>query len=569
METEKRKKEAILILGITFVLLLIGIGLRIAGIHTRNLEYDEIWTFSHYVELPIHEIFTDLATPNNHPLNSLFIKCFRMFSIPQLLQIRLPALFAGILLLIMFGSGLRRLTKSIPGLCFGVLLLALNIPLIRYSQTARGYEFQALFTTCVMLSLLFFELDLQSRFRRSLWAALFLISAAAACTSVTSGVIFVTALAFSYGLLFTDWRKWNDLKTWLEKKELWIAFLLFAVFVLLWYGLNYSTLAKGQTFGASVASPGRFTAFAWRTIAELPLTLTIPVTVAAAILQKAPFQRRIAFTGLLSTLLVFLSALIFKAGDPRVYIPLIPILALPAALIFDCPHLAERRPRLILPLFGAFLLIAGLQFKMRYADMNPPDMGGVFATAAQIVPPEALTIYSPTDSYIISCLLTKEFQYDQLRRIQSRPLSLLLINANSIGIYQEWTGNTVDYPIAAKPISQGRIANETTYLEYRLRPLAKYESLKNKFLIVLMNGPTKEQFLRCLNLFRKHFQTANIFCFLTMNAARTIETPLSRTRLLIYYSPEQSVEQMLALQSEPGSKIRFFVMEGKEAGSGR
>ena len=462
----------------------------------------------------------------------------------------------------MFGSGLRRLTKSIPGLCFGVLLLALNIPLIRYSQTARGYEFQALFTTCVMLSLLFFELDLQSRFRRSLWAALFLISAAAACTSVTSGVIFVTALAFSYGLLFTDWRKWNDLKTWLEKKELWIAFLLFAVFVLLWYGLNYSTLAKGQTFGASVASPGRFTAFAWRTIAELPLTLTIPVTVAAAILLKAPFQRRIALMGLLSALLVFLSALIFKGGDPRVYIPLIPILALPAALIFDCPHLAERRPRLILPVFGAFLLIAGLQFKIRYAGMNPPDMGNVFATAAQTVPPEALTIYSPTDSLSISILFTNEFHMDNLRRIKSTPISLLLINSDTIGIYQEWDGRTANHPVSPVPVSRGRIAGEATYAEFLLQPLQKKERLKNKFLIVLIDEPEREQFLQYRTFFRNRLQTAN-YSFVTS------KTAWKHGKILIYYSPEQSVEEMLALQSEPGSKIRFFVMAGKETGSGR
>ena len=562
METGKRKQETALILGITFVLVLLGIGLRIAGVHTRNLEYDEIWTFAHYVKLPVGEIFTDLSTPNNHPLNSLLIKCFRMFNIHQLLQIRLPALFAGILLLVTFGSGLRRLTKSIPGLAFGVLLLALNIPLIRYSQTARGYEFQALFTACVMFSLLFFEMDLQSRFRRSLWAALFLISAAGTCLSVTSGVIFVTALAFSYGLLFTDWRKWNDLKKWMEKKELWIAFLFFSVFVLLWYGLNYSTLARGQTFGASVASPGRFLAFAWHTITELPLTLTIPLTLAAAVLLKNPFQRRIAVMGLLSALLVLLSALVFKAGDPRVYIPLIPILALPAALIFDCPRLAERSPRLILPVFGVFLLITGLQFKMRYADMNPPDMGGVFVTAAQTVPREALTIYSPTDSLIISTLFTKEFHMDNLRRIKSRPISLLLINSDAIGIYQEWDGGTTNYPVSMAPVSRGRIAGETTYSEFLLRPLQKTESLKDKFLIVLVDEPPWEQFLQCRAIFKNRLQTAN-------HSFVTSKTAPEHGKILIYYSPEQSVEQMLALQSESGSKIRFFVMEGKETGSGR
>ena len=560
-EFNNSRKETMLFLIITLVLLLIGVLLRIAGLQTRNLEYDEIWTFAHYVKLPFGEMFSDLATPNNHPLNSLVIKYFKLLDLPQLLQIRLGVFLAGILLLIVTGLGLRRLTRSLPGICCGVLLLALNIPLIRYSQTARGYEFQALFTVCVMFSLLFFEMDLKQPLRRILWAALFLIAGIATCVSVTSGVIFVTALAFSYGVLFTDWRNWRDPGKWMEKKELWIAFLLFAGFVLLWYGLNYSTLAKGQSFGNTVTSPGKFLAFAWHTIAELPLTLTIPLSLAGTVLLKEPFQRRIAVMGLLSTLLVLLSALVFKAGDSRVYIPLIPILAVSSVLLFNWLNTPERR-RLVLPVFGVLLVLTGIQFKLRYADMNPPDMGGVFATAAQTVPPEALTIYSPTDSLIISTLFTEEFQFDKNRRIKASPISLLLINSATMGIYQEWTGGTADFPVTMEPISRGEIAGEASYSEYLLRPLRNGESLKNRFLIVLLDEPTVEQLQRFRTFFGDRLQIANY------NFIAKKEIPTS-SRILIYYSPEQSVAQMLALQSENGSAIRFLVMEGKEAIPGK
>ena len=195
---ENDKKENCLILGITLLLVLSGIALRLYGLRTRNLEYDEIWTFAHYVKLPLREIFTELAVPNNHPLNTLFIKySVRIAGAHQLLQLRLPALLAGLFLLGGSWFALRRLTRSTAGACFGMLLLALNIPLIHYSLTARGYELQALFTAGVMLSLIFFELDRKSQYRRILWPALFLISAVATCLSVTSGVIFVTALALS------------------------------------------------------------------------------------------------------------------------------------------------------------------------------------------------------------------------------------------------------------------------------------------------------------------------------------------------------------------------------------
>ena len=137
---ENDKKENCLILGITLLLVLSGIALRLYGLRTRNLEYDEIWTFAHYVKLPLREIFTELAVPNNHPLNTLFIKySVRIAGAHQLLQLRLPALLAGLFLLGGSWFALRRLTRSTAGACFGMLLLALNIPLIHYSQTARGY----------------------------------------------------------------------------------------------------------------------------------------------------------------------------------------------------------------------------------------------------------------------------------------------------------------------------------------------------------------------------------------------------------------------------------------------
>ncbi len=560
---ENDKKENCLILGITLLLVLSGIALRLYGLRTRNLEYDEIWTFAHYVKLPLREIFTELAVPNNHPLNTLFIKySVRIAGAHQLLQLRLPALLAGLFLLGGSWFALRRLTRSTAGACFGMLLLALNIPLIHYSQTARGYELQALFTAGVMLSLIFFELDRTSQYRRILWSALFLISAVATCLSVTSGVIFVTALALSYVCLFTDFRKLTDMKEWLARKELLTAFFFFAVFVILWYGLNYRTLAQGQSFGNTVTSPVKFLTFVWNTVTQLPLTLTIPAVLAASVLLKDPFKRRVALMGLFSTALVFCSALIFKAGDFRVYIPLIPILAFPAALIFE--SLTERLRRFSLLVFCLLTVIVVIQSNAQYPKMNPPDLGVVFVTAAQAIPAEALVIYSPTDSYVIASLFRKEFQMDQLRRIKAAPVSLILMgDTDSIGIFQEWKSNTSACPVPANPLTRGNLAGEIAYSEYLLRPLQSGESLKEKFLVVLIDEPTLEQFRRYLNFFKGQFQTANIFCFMTMGAGKTTATPMSRTRVLLYQSPEQSVEQMLALQAERNSAIRFFVIGEK------
>ena len=80
--------------------LLAGALLRISGLFS-SLEYDEIWTLESFAPQPLSVIFTDLALPNNHPLNTLGVKlCIACFDNPCL--IRLPALLTGLGSLLLF-----------------------------------------------------------------------------------------------------------------------------------------------------------------------------------------------------------------------------------------------------------------------------------------------------------------------------------------------------------------------------------------------------------------------------------------------------------------------------------
>ena len=82
--------------------ILIGLLLRCAGF-SAGLEYDEIWTFQHYSSGSLHKIFTDLATPNNHPLNSLLIKWSACFFSSPAVVLRLSAFLAGIATIFLSG----------------------------------------------------------------------------------------------------------------------------------------------------------------------------------------------------------------------------------------------------------------------------------------------------------------------------------------------------------------------------------------------------------------------------------------------------------------------------------
>ena len=68
---ERRKTAGFLIAGA--VILLAAALLRILAF-SPGLEYDEIWTMRNYSARDLWTILNDLATPNNHPLNSLFVK---------------------------------------------------------------------------------------------------------------------------------------------------------------------------------------------------------------------------------------------------------------------------------------------------------------------------------------------------------------------------------------------------------------------------------------------------------------------------------------------------------------
>ncbi len=165
-----------------------GIFVRCQGLG-RFLEYDEIWTFRFYVPLPWHEIFTDLATPNNHCLNSLLIKWLYALFPSSAVLLRLPALAAGILTVVLVLWAVWKTVRQPGAVIMAVFWIAFQADLIHYSRTARGYSLQ-----CFFVLAFFLLLTRPARVSGS-WktALLLLVCASGACLSVTSDLIFVGA----------------------------------------------------------------------------------------------------------------------------------------------------------------------------------------------------------------------------------------------------------------------------------------------------------------------------------------------------------------------------------------
>ena len=125
------------------VLLLFAAALRFRDLFAP-LAYDEIWSLSEFAPLPAWRLFTDLALPNNHPLNSLCLKLLTFFSAP-LSALRLHSFAAGMLSIPLAGAVAFGVWRSRRAAFWAALFLALSAPAAAYSQLARGYALQLMF----------------------------------------------------------------------------------------------------------------------------------------------------------------------------------------------------------------------------------------------------------------------------------------------------------------------------------------------------------------------------------------------------------------------------------------
>ena len=173
---------------------LAGIFLRFNGWSQRSLEYDEVWTFLNYSGIPVSKIFTDLSTPNNHPLNTLFIQWCIDENNFYFYQLRLPVLLFGIATILLTVHLTWKAVKRKDSVLFATACISFNGYLIHYSQTARGYSIQTFFILLAAAALFWL-----SRHKNSLFYGLiFIFAAVCSCLTITSGLIFICALCGAY-----------------------------------------------------------------------------------------------------------------------------------------------------------------------------------------------------------------------------------------------------------------------------------------------------------------------------------------------------------------------------------
>jgi predicted membrane-bound mannosyltransferase len=179
------------ILKLNLILILCIVGgcfLRVIDLNIRSLEYDEIWTLQHYFKYGFAEIFTNLETPNNHPLHTWLAKTLCSFAGYENWVLRLSAFLSGIALMAAAWLAAGKFFRSKYAKIALMALIAFSPYLVHYSNTARGYSMQAFFVAAMVF--LLFEYA-----RKPSMIKAFGVFATAAATlfTVYSGLIFVCA----------------------------------------------------------------------------------------------------------------------------------------------------------------------------------------------------------------------------------------------------------------------------------------------------------------------------------------------------------------------------------------
>ena len=541
-----RRNRAIMLLLFCFVAM---IGLRLMNIQSQSPEYDEIWTVLHYVDIPVGRILSDVATPNNHVLNSLGIKFFSGWIPNQVVAMRLPALlaFAGLFLLLLRAVLKLYSDKAVRGAVMAAVLL--DGMILHYAETARGYSLQVFFVFGLLFSLLCFNSE--NGRNRIFNSVMWLLCAIGSCLSVSSGIIFAAVLTGLWLLLFLPFRD-GIAKIWKEYRALIVSGVLFSLFVLIWYGGNYSQFAQGRSnFGESFTSIGQYLIYSFNILWTTGLLWPLLILFAGIAVFRREAQVRVCLLSAGAVLMVLISALFTKGGPPRVYLPLIPVAMFGAGFVLDfILQRYEKIKKAGLAVFLSVLALSACFSETRRVAAADPDIGAIYNEVKK-VPPQVFVVHRPTDLYVVLNLFGNEAKADNMARM-TNPVKLLLLHDNQIGTMRfsdsATGGVSPGCPALESKFADG--AEKMPYWLYNLRSIQPGEDLKGKAVLCFVHGMMPELDKRNKsNWLKDNFAVVNGFL-----------TAGSTSFCFAADGAKLNADQMLQLEQNRGGRLFFRVV---------
>jgi len=373
-ETREKHKIYLLIFFVSFAFTAI--------LMPGNLLYDEFWSLLHFVPLDVFQILTDLSLPNNHPVNTLLLKIMVFFSDAGIV-LRLPSLLCGAAIPVLCGQLAYKWSRTnhFAALISAAIFAAFSAPLAIYSGLARGYAVQLFF---LLLCIRAMSGAKENPRRAAVW-----MSAGAIGTflSVPTGALFLLPAAAGF-LIYTP----PEVR---KNRDIWISAGVIAVAGALFYGINFSALQSGQSWGNKLDSVAGFGAFLGNTLLSLTVT---PVLLAALPVFFRPVKRLAALGLLFCPLLL---SVFTNSGPERCYLFLAAALAVSGGIGVG-EFTARFRHALICAVVITAILSAG-GFALQFNNWRQVDYIRVFDECRQELPPEVLPVLRSTAGFPVLC----------------------------------------------------------------------------------------------------------------------------------------------------------------------
>ena len=347
-----------------------------------HLLYDEFWSLLNFAELDIFRILTDLSLPNNHPLNTLMLKIFSKFSDSELV-LRLPSLLCGAAIPVLCGKLAYKWScrNHTAAMISAAALAILSAPITVYNGQARGYAMQLFF---LLLCVWAMSCAKDNPRRSAVWMA---IGGAGTILTVPTGVLFLLPAAAGF-LIFSS----PEIR---QNRDMWIGAGVIAVTGILFYGINFSDLKTGQSWGNELDCVSKFGNFLTATLSALTLT---PAVLAAIPAFFRP-GKRLAAAGLLFIPLILS---VFSNGGPeRCYLYLAAAIAVAGGIALAEFTGKLRHSTIIAPL--AALLLGGTGFALQYRNWRQTDYIRVFDECRRELPPDTLPVLRSTAGFPVLC----------------------------------------------------------------------------------------------------------------------------------------------------------------------
>lgn len=540
---------------ILFAVVVFGILLRYIEIDTRSLEYDEIWTMTHYFKCGYGEIFKLLETPNNHPLFTVCAKFLCGIFGEKSWALRAAALCFGIgtLLLVLWWAKRFLYSKYAKIAC--VALCAFSPYLVHYSNTARGYSMQAFFVAAMVF--LLFEYARKPSISKACGV---FATAAATLFTVYSGLIFVCAAAGAYLCSFFKWQDWkSELK---KNLFLFAAGADFCIVAALWLGLNWEKIVKAQQFGTKISSILQFFQSVGHLIYDLNLTLPLIVVIAALILRPKDRFLRFCMT---FAVLTFLSIFATKCGPERVYSPMIAVVLFGAARGLEVIAARLHKIKSINLIMTLILCAPLIMLQTEISRISPPDWGYFVTQIEKNLPKNWYAVYPAGDTYPIY-VNYKEAALNLAVRTEKELIMAAFISPEKQKISclaEDNSEKTLMLPAPAVDFPMKSTFNVNYHLSaYHLAPLDKQIFRKKSSLVAFIVFMPKQQYFAVRRLLYKNDECYIFNAF--FNQDFIDNSSRQAVRSIPFFIPEASQDyEYYARMSGAGLKFYILISDDK------